>query len=576
MSKNDDFRVRPGKIRSTRGPRTKPFLTQALQAAQKAGGLSRGAHRNGGSRFGRGRAASLAASRLLQARSRGTMVKARVVRQMRSPGALRAHIGYLKRDGVTRDGSPGKLFDAAGDEADGRSFAERCEGDRHHFRFIVSPDDAAELSNLRSFTRELMDQAARDLGTKLDWVAVDHWNTEHPHIHILVRGRADDGADLVISRDYIGSGLRARAGDLITRELGPRSELEVRRGLEAEVSAERWTKLDRVLAREAGRTEGVVDLRPERDAAGDPLREIRIGRMRTLERLGFAEPAGPARWVLAPDTEQRLRALGERGDIIKRLHKTLAKDGAARAPSSWALEGESHGEPIVGRLMARGLDDELRGTAFAVVDGVDGRVHHLKLPDIDMAGDGPIGGIVELRRFEDASGRRRIALAVRSDLSLDQQVAAEGATWLDQRLIAREPLELSRAGFGAEVRAALDRRIDTLAGQGLARRDGDKVTIGRNLVGTLRDRELDAVGRNLASETGLAHLPAQAGDHISGVYRQRLSLASGRFAMIDNGLGFQLVPWIPTLERELGRHVNGIAGPAGVEWSFGRKRDLSL
>jgi type IV secretory pathway VirD2 relaxase len=576
MNGNDNFRVRPGKIRSTRGPRTKSFLTQALQAAQKAGGLSRGAHRNGGSRFGRGRAASLAASRLLQARSRGTMVKARVVRQMRSPGALRAHIGYLKRDGVTRDGSPGKLFDAAGDEADGRSFAERCEGDRHHFRFIVSPDDAAELSNLRSFTRELMDQAARDLGTKLDWVAVDHWNTEHPHIHILVRGRADDGADLVISRDYIGSGLRARAGDLVTRELGPRSELEVRHSLEAEVSAERWTKLDRVLAREAGRTEGVVDLRPGRDAAGDPLRELRLGRMRALERLGLAEPAGPARWVLAPDTEQRLRALGERGDIIKRLHKTLAKDGAARAPSSWALEGESHGEPIVGRLMARGLDDELRGTAFAIVDGVDGRVHHLKLPDIDMAGDGPIGGIVELRRFEDASGRRRIALAVRSDLGLDQQVAAEGATWLDRRLVAREPLELSRAGFGAEVRAALDRRIDTLAGQGLARRDGDKVTIGRNLVGTLRDRELEAVGRNLASETGLAHLPAQTGEHISGVYRQRLSLASGRFAMIDNGLGFQLVPWIPTLERELGRHVNGIAGPGGIEWSFGRKRDLSL
>jgi type IV secretory pathway VirD2 relaxase len=575
MSANDDFRVRPGRIRSTRGPRTKPFLAQALKAAQKAGGLSRGSGSRD-SRFGRGRAASLAASRMLQARGRGAMVKARVVRQMRSPGALRAHVSYLKRDGVTRDGSPGKLFDAAGDEADGRAFAGRCEGDRHHFRFIVSPDDAGELSSLRSFTRELMDQAGRDLGTRLDWVAVDHWNTEYPHIHILVRGRADDGADLVISRDYIGSGLRARAGELVTRELGPRSELEVRRGLEAEVTAERWTKLDRMLARESGGAEGVVDLRPGRDIASDPLREVQIGRMRTLERLGFAEPAGPARWVLAQDTEQRLRALGERDDIIKRLHKTLAKDGATRAPSSWAIEGESHGEPIVGRLMARGLDDELRGTAFAVVDGIDGRVHHLKLPDIDMAGDGPIGGIVELRRFEDVRGRQRIALAVRSDLNLDQQVAAEGATWLDRRLVAREPVELSRAGFGAEVRAALDRRIDTLAEQGLARRDGDKVAIGRNLIGTLRGRELGAIGRNLTAETGLAHLPADTGEHVTGVYRRRLSLASGRFAMIDNGLGFQLVPWIPSLERELDRQVNGIAGPGGVEWSFGRKRDLSL
>jgi len=231
---------------------------------------------------------------------------------------------------------------------------------------------------------------------------------------------------------------------------------------------------------------------------------------------------------------------------------------------------------VIGRLIARGLDDELRGSAFAVIDGVDGRVHHLKLPDIESASDGPIGGIVELRRFDDATGRQRIVLAVRSDLNLEQQVTADGATWLDRRLVAREPIELSRAGFGAEVRAALDRRIDSLTEQGLARRDGDKVTIGRNLVGTLRSRELDAVGRRLASETGLAHLSAESGEPVRGTYRQRLSLASGRFAMIDNGLGFQLVPWIPSLERELGRQVNGIAGPGGIEWSFGRKRDLSL
>ena len=171
---------------------------------------------------------------------------------------------------------------------------------------------------------------------------------------------------------------------------------------------------------------------------------------------------------------------------------------------------------MIGRLIARGLDDELRGTAFAVVDGIDGRVHHLKLPDIESASDGPIGGIVELRRFEDARGRQRIALAVRSDLNLDQQVAAEGATWLDRRLVAREGAELSRAGFGAEVRAALDRRIDTLAEQGLARRDGDKVTIGRNLVGTLRSRELDAVGRRLASETDWRICPLRQGSPSRG------------------------------------------------------------
>jgi type IV secretory pathway VirD2 relaxase len=126
------------------------------------------------------------------------------------------------------------------------------------------------------------------------------------------------------------------------------------------VTAERWTRLDRVLAREAGAADGVIDLRPDRALASDPLREIRIGRIRNLERLGLAEPAGPARWILAADAEQRLRDLGERGDIIKRLHKSLTRDGSMRAPSSWALEGESHGEPVIGRLIARGLDDELR------------------------------------------------------------------------------------------------------------------------------------------------------------------------------------------------------------------------
>jgi hypothetical protein len=109
-----------------------------VPSAQKAGGLSRRGTKRG-STFGRGRAGSLAASRLLNGRARGAIVKARVVRRLRSPGALRAHIGYFQRDGVTRDESQGKLFDAAGDEADGRAFAERCKDDRHHFRFIVSP-----------------------------------------------------------------------------------------------------------------------------------------------------------------------------------------------------------------------------------------------------------------------------------------------------------------------------------------------------------------------------------------------------------------------------------------------------
>lgn len=575
MSRADDLRIRPGKIRSTRAPKAKSFLAQALRAAQKAGGFRSGS-RGRGAGFGRGRTASLAAARLLGARSRGAIVKARVVRQVRAPGALRAHVTYLQRDGVTRDGQPGRLFDAGGDEADGRAFAERCEGDRHHFRFIVSPDDAAELNDLKGFTRELMEQASHDLGTRLDWVAVDHWNTEHPHLHILVRGRADDGQDLVISRGYISQGLRARAGALVTHELGPRTELEVRRGLEAEVGAERLTRLDRVLVREAAAADGLIDLRPLATGDRDPLRELRIGRMRELERLGLAEPAGSARWVLAPDTEPRLRALGERGDIIKRLHRGLAAAGIERATSTWSLQATTDEQPFVGRLVARGLDDELKGSAFAIVDGVDGRVHHLRLSDVEATGDGSTGAVVELRRFEDRSGRTRLALVVRSDLALEAQVSARGATWIDRQLVAREPADLARSGFGLEVRTAMERRIDQLAQEGLARRDGTRVAFRSGLVETLRQRELTETARRLSQETGNAHLPAEPGATVAGTYLRRLDLASGRFAMIDNGLGFQLVPWSPSMERDVGRQMSGIAGPGGVDWSIGRKRSLSL
>jgi type IV secretory pathway VirD2 relaxase len=172
---------------------------------------------------------------------------------------LAKHIAYLKREGVTPDGGDARMFDAGPDDADTKAFAERCEEDRHHFRFMVSPEDAGQMADLRGFTRELMKDAERDLGTRLDWIAVDHWNTDNPHIHLLVRGRADDGQDLVISRDYVSQGFRGRAAERVTLELGPRTEHEIRAGLKKEVEAERWTSLDRSLRDISDEGGGVAD-----------------------------------------------------------------------------------------------------------------------------------------------------------------------------------------------------------------------------------------------------------------------------------------------------------------------------
>ena len=136
---------------------------------------------------------------------------------------------------------------------------------------------------------------------------------------------------------------------------------------------------------------------------------------------------------------------------------------------------------------------------------------------------------------------------------------------------------MSESGFGAEVRDALDRRTEYLVSQGLAERRGSQVSFSRNLVDTLRRQELAALGDKLAAETGKPFHRAGSGEYVAGTYRQRLTLASGRFAMLDDGLGFQLVPWTPALEKNLGRHVSGgVRNDAGIVWNFARKRGLGL
>jgi Protein of unknown function (DUF3363) len=222
----------------------------------------------------------------------------------------------------------------------------------------------------------------------------------------------------------------------------------------------------------------------------------------------------------------------------------------------FALHGENPATPVLGRLVERGLYDELQGSAYAIIEGVDGRTHHVRCSDLEMTGDAKPGAIVETRAYKDEAGRPRLALATRSDLTIEAQVAANGATWLDRQLLAREP-RIGGGGFAAEVRDAMDSRVDHLVEEGLARRQGQRTAFARDLLETLQRRELDEAASKLAEQTGLTHHPSPEGEHVSGFYRQRITLASGRFAMIDDGLGFQLVPWRPALEQQLGRQVGG-------------------
>ncbi|MGY3357429.1 hypothetical protein ACVWZK_004092 [Bradyrhizobium sp. GM0.4] len=225
------------------------------------------------------------------------------------------------------------------------------------------------------------------------------------------------------------------------------------------------------------------------------------------------------------------------------------------------------------------MHDELKGEAYALIDGTDGRAHHVRFRGIEAFEQAPpIGGIVEVRRFgQTGDPRPTFVLATRSDLDLSGQITARGATWLDHRLVERDPMPLAMGGFGRETRDAVEARTKHLVQEGLARRKGQHIILQRDLLDTLRRRELDEVAAKVSTDTGLPYVKAAYGEHVAGTYRQRLTLSSGRFAMIDNGLGFQLVPWSRELGKRLGQHVTGVVkDDGGIEWGFGRKRDLGL
>ncbi|MDR3376613.1 MAG: DUF3363 domain-containing protein, partial [Ancalomicrobiaceae bacterium] len=362
-------------------------------------------------------------------------------------------------------------------------------------------------------------------------------------------------------------------------ELGPRPEHDIRNALTKEITAERWTRLDVEIRMTSDET-GLIDLRPDVARGADPeIRRLMVGRLQHLEKMGLATSVAPGEWMVGLEAERYLRDLGARGDIIKTMHRAFTTRGEERGVADYAIDGTSASSPIIGRLVDKGLHDELTGEAYAVIDGTDGRAHHVRFRGVEAFEQAPpIGGIVEVRRFgEKNDPRPTLLLATRSDFDLRAQVTAPGATWLDHRLVERETMPLAMGGFGAEVRDAMTARAEHLAEAGLARRQGQRIILANGLLDTLRRRELGAVGDKLSAEIGLPHVKAAAGEHVAGTYRQRLTLSSGRFAMLDNGLGFQLVPWVPALEQKLGQHVAGIARDGGgIEWSLGRKRGLGL
>ncbi|MES1975413.1 MAG: relaxase/mobilization nuclease RlxS [Pseudomonadota bacterium] len=400
MSEDDEFTPRLGKIRNRGGgKRARRYLSTVVVAAVRS--AEKGAIRNrrfDGSRIGRGASMGRLLSsrdRLAAFRARRAVVKTRLVRLGgKGLSAARAHLRYIQRDGVTREGAPGQLYSATRDQADGKAFLERSDGDRHQFRFIVSAEDGSEYPDLKPYIRRLMTQMETDLGTRLDWVAVDHFNTAHPHTHIMLRGVDDRGQNLIIAREYIAHGIRERAAELATLDLGPRTTQEIEARLRLDIGEERMTAIDRRLVRSMD-SDRVVS-----SGDRDPFQQsLRAGRLQKLGTLGLADNLGGGQWQLADGLEDTLRQKGERGDIIRTMQRELT---ARKLERPWLGRsvfgaGDREAEPIIGRVIARGFADEHNDRHYLLVDGVDGHAHYVEIGRGDAVAPIPEGAIVRVR-----------------------------------------------------------------------------------------------------------------------------------------------------------------------------------
>ncbi len=652
MSQRDDdrFRIQPGAPKQRGDAFVNKVLRQTNRAGAKLGTAAGKVGQRPGSRLGRGHVAARFAGRGLGANARRATIKARLVNLAKAgPRSTAAHLRYIEREGVDRQGGPGHAYGPTTDTADTAAFEERGREDRHQFRFIISPEDAEQLDDLRTYTRHLMARMEADLGTRLEWVAVDHWNTDNPHTHVVLRGKDDTGKDLIISRDYIAEGMRRRASELATEWLGPRTELEMQRATQREVDQERWTGLDRTLQREAS-DDGLVCIERLAEPRLQRQRQALIGRLQRLQRLGLATEQRPGAWIVHAEAEQTLRAMGERGDIIRTMQRAMS--GRQRELAVFQL-GEA-ARAIIGRVVGKGLADELYDKGYLIIDGTDGRAHYVALPPHSELEQYPTGAVVavrgvagvraadrniatlaadglyrtdhhlavaqgqttpdrnlhevvaaHVRRLEalrragivermaegiwrvpgDLAERGRqydaqrlgggVAVELKSHLPIERQARVIGATWLDQQLIGGGK-GLGDLGFGAEVKDALQQRAGFLAEQGLAEQRGQHVIFARNLLATLRNRELTQAIKDLAAETGLEHRPVADGQRVAGIYRRSVMLASGRYAMLDDGMGFSLVPWMPVIEQRLGQQIAATVRSGRALWDVRRQRGIGV
>lgn len=309
------------------------------------------------------------------------VVKARYVKHkagsMKAGGgaaSLRDHLKYISRDAAGKDGEKAVLFSEQDEGLDRKGFLELCKDDRHHWRFIVSPENGHQIEDFHGYIRSVMKLVEKDLETSLTWTAAVHYDTDDVHAHVIVRGVNDRGEDLVIGQDYVKEGFRRRAQEVATELLGERSLEEIRKSQEKEVEVLRVTSLDRFMEKQMGE-DRTLDVRAKTSFGKSIFYEDLIkGRLRFLAASGLAIEQPPGVFMLKEDYQDELAKIAQKSEAVKRLYGKIEDQARLDDLSVYSLKG-GEGETVAGRVIYKGIMDELYDRKYVVVQDMDAKLH---------------------------------------------------------------------------------------------------------------------------------------------------------------------------------------------------------
>lgn len=285
----------------------------------------------------------------------------------RRTNPLADHLRYLARDSAGPAGQAAEFFDKDNDRMSPRASLTEWRADALHYRLVISPEHGDCLTDLRGYVRRVMKGVAEDLAQpNLTWFAICHFNTDHPHAHVVIRGQRDDGRDLLIRRQYLAYGIRARAEEVASAELGDFSRGPQERWAWQETKVERFTVLDRRLA-QAADEKGLVTLPTDRSPT---WRALLHARLRTLTALGLAEPLG-AQYRIAPDLQWQLTTL----ELTKAQLRVINQRRLATGEPVHELRAGV----LEGRTVEAGFHDQHGTAGYVILRDKAGAEHYARL-----------------------------------------------------------------------------------------------------------------------------------------------------------------------------------------------------